>query len=68
MEDGSFMIDNGLALVSPSGDTIRAFEMLGTGKLRLEEAQKRFLLFKFLKRTDGDSKVRITLTSENVKK
>ena len=62
------MIDNGLALVSPSGDTIRAFEMLGTGKLRLEEAQKRFLLFKFLKRTDGDSQVRITLTSENVKK
>ena len=68
MESGSFMIDNGLALVSPSGDTIRAFEMLGTGKLRLEEAQKRFLLFKFLKRTDGDSQVRITLTSENVKK
>ena len=37
-------------------------------QFRLEEAQKRFLLFKFLKRTDGDSKVRITLTSENVKK
>jgi hypothetical protein len=41
--------------------------MTGRGKLRVEDAKKRFLAFDFLERTEGDCQVRMTLTSEGAK-
>ncbi len=65
MEDGSFLIDKGAALASPRDNQISAFQLTGHGKLRMEEAKKRFLVLDFIKRTDGDCQVRMTLASES---
>ena len=67
MENGSFMIDKGMALANAADHEISAFEMTGRGKLRVEDAKKRFLAFDFLERTEGDCQVRMTLTSEGAK-
>ena len=67
MESGSFMIKNGCALADPSGKELRAFQMLGLGKLRVEEAKKRFIVLDFLERIDGDCEVRMTLSSGDAK-
>ena len=67
MESGSFMIKNGCALADPSGKTLRAFQILGLGKLRVEEAKKRFIVLDFLERIDGDCEVRMTLSSDDAK-
>lgn len=67
MESGSFMIKNGCALANPSGKTLRAFEILGLGKLRVEEAKKRLIVLDFLERIDGDCQVRMTLSSADTK-
>ena len=67
MESGSFMIKNGCALADPSGKALRAFQMLGLGKLRVEEAKKRLIVLDFLERVDGDCQVRMTLSSADAK-
>ena len=67
MESGSFMIENGVVLARAENQQVKAFEMTGTGKLRVEEAKKRLLVLDFLTRTDGDCRVRITLTSADAR-
>lgn len=65
MEDGSFEIDGGNACFTPDYKRLAALQMTGSGKLRLKEVQKRFIVFDFIKRTEGDCSVRMMLTTKD---
>ena len=67
MEDGTFEIKGGKALATPDNGNLRVFEMAGRGKLRVRKTKSLFSLFDFVKRTEGDCDVRMTLTAQDVR-
>ena len=67
MEDGTFEINGGKALATPGNGNLRVFEMAGSGKLRVRKTKSLFSLFDFVKRTEGDCDVRMTLTSQDAR-
>lgn len=67
MEDGTFEIKGGKALATPDNGNLRVFEMAGRGELRVRKNKSLFSLFDFVKRTEGDCDVRMTLTSQDAR-
>lgn len=67
MEDGTFEINGGKALATPDNGNFRVFEMAGSGKLRVRKTKSLFSLFDFVKRTEGDCDVRMTLMSQDAR-